>query len=75
MRLSPSMAPLSRGLGPGPPLRTLLQTTIQTTEPPDAKVGLFPIRSSLLGESFKLKFASCLPLETAGDLFSFIVIS
>ncbi|KAK4393928.1 hypothetical protein Sango_1863600 [Sesamum angolense] len=26
--LSPSPAPLSRGLGPGPPLRTLLQTTI-----------------------------------------------
>lgn len=28
--LSPSPAPPSRGLGPGPPLRTLLQTTIQT---------------------------------------------
>lgn len=29
--LSPSLAPPSRGLGPGPPLRTLLQTTIRTT--------------------------------------------
>ena len=29
--LSPSQAPLSRGLGPGPSLRTLLQTTIRTT--------------------------------------------
>ncbi|PHT25270.1 hypothetical protein CQW23_35096 [Capsicum baccatum] len=40
--LSPSPAPPSRGLGPGPPLRTLLQTTIRTTEPPDSKAGLFP---------------------------------
>ncbi|PHT24905.1 hypothetical protein CQW23_35437 [Capsicum baccatum] len=51
MRLSPSPAPPSRGLRPGPPLRTLLQTTIRTTEPPDSKDGLFPIRSSLLRES------------------------
>ncbi|PHT25783.1 Protein TAR1 [Capsicum baccatum] len=49
--LSPSPAPPSRGLGPGPPLRTLLQTTIRTTEPPDSKAGLFPIRSPLLRES------------------------
>ncbi|PHT26257.1 Protein TAR1 [Capsicum baccatum] len=35
--LSPSPAPPSRGLGPGPPLRTLLQTTIRMTEPPDSK--------------------------------------
>ncbi|KAK4360135.1 hypothetical protein RND71_019087 [Anisodus tanguticus] len=47
--LSPSPAPPSRGLGPGPPLRTLLQTTIRTTEPPDSKAGLFPVRSPLLG--------------------------
>ncbi|KAG5568994.1 hypothetical protein H5410_064038 [Solanum commersonii] len=40
--LSPSLAPPSRGLGPGPPLRTLLQTTIRTTGPPDSKAGLFP---------------------------------
>ncbi|PHT27918.1 hypothetical protein CQW23_32490 [Capsicum baccatum] len=51
MRLSPSPAPPSRGLGPGPPLRTLLPTTIQRTEPPDSKAGLFPIRSPLLRES------------------------
>lgn len=49
--LSPSGAPLSRGLGPGPPLRTLLQTTIQTARPPDSQAGLFPVRSPLLGES------------------------
>ncbi|PHT27023.1 Protein TAR1 [Capsicum baccatum] len=49
--LSPSPAPPSRGLGPGPPLRTLLQTTIRMTEPPDSKAGLFPIRSPLLRES------------------------
>ncbi|PHT27031.1 Protein TAR1 [Capsicum baccatum] len=49
--LSPSPAPPSRGLGPGPPLRTLLQTTIRTTEPPDSKAGLFPVRSPLLRES------------------------
>ncbi|PHT25911.1 hypothetical protein CQW23_34470 [Capsicum baccatum] len=50
--LSPSPAPPSRGLGPGPPLRTLLQTTIWMTEPPDSKAGLFPNRSPLLRESF-----------------------
>jgi hypothetical protein len=49
--LSPSPAPLSRGLGPGPPLRTLLQTTIRTARPSDSKAGLFPVRSPLLGES------------------------
>ncbi|PHT24711.1 hypothetical protein CQW23_35608 [Capsicum baccatum] len=52
MGLSPSPVPPSRGLGPGPPLRILLQTTIRTTEPPDSKAGLFPIRSPLLRESF-----------------------
>ncbi|KAL2225370.1 UNVERIFIED_CONTAM: Protein TAR1 [Sesamum indicum] len=51
--LSPSPAPLSRGLGPGPPLRTLLQTTIRTAKPPDSQVGLFPVRSPLLGESLR----------------------
>ncbi|PHT25223.1 hypothetical protein CQW23_35141 [Capsicum baccatum] len=49
--LSPAPAPPSRGLGLGPPLRKLLQTTIRTTEPPDSKAGLFPIRSPLLRES------------------------
>ena len=32
--LSPSPAPLSRGLGPGPSLRSLLQTTIRAAVPP-----------------------------------------
>ncbi|KAM7506389.1 hypothetical protein LguiA_016842 [Lonicera macranthoides] len=49
--LSPSPAPPSRGLGPGPPLRTLLQTTIRTARPPDSQAELFPVRSPLLGES------------------------
>ena len=49
--LSPSPAPLSRGLGPGPSLRTLLQTTIRTPRAPDSQPGLFPVRSPLLGES------------------------
>ncbi|KAK4721552.1 hypothetical protein R3W88_011785 [Solanum pinnatisectum] len=49
--LSPSLAPPSRGLGPGPPLRTLLHTTIQKTLPHDSKAGLFPVLSSLLRES------------------------
>ncbi|PHT25201.1 Protein TAR1 [Capsicum baccatum] len=52
--LSPSPAPPSRGLGPGPPLRTLLQTTIRTMELPDSKAGLFPIRSPLLTESLQI---------------------
>lgn len=50
--LSPSPAPLSRGLGPGPPLRTLLQTTIRTAAwTADSHRGLFPVRSPLLRES------------------------
>ncbi|KAK8701067.1 hypothetical protein V6N13_019457 [Hibiscus sabdariffa] len=50
--LSPSPAPLSRGLGPGPPLRTLLQTTIRTPRATNSQAGLFPVRSPLLRESF-----------------------
>ncbi|KAH9657882.1 hypothetical protein KPL70_023258 [Citrus sinensis] len=50
--LSPSPAALSRGLGPGPPLRTLLQTTIRTPGAPDFQAGLFPVRSPLLRESW-----------------------
>ncbi|KAK7289475.1 hypothetical protein RIF29_03169 [Crotalaria pallida] len=40
--LSPSPAPPSRGLGPGPALRTLLQTTIRTPRATDSHGGLFP---------------------------------
>ncbi|CAL8989421.1 unnamed protein product, partial [Prunus brigantina] len=47
--LSPSPAPPSGGLGPGPPLRTLLRTTIRTPWAPDSQAGLFPVRSPLLG--------------------------
>ncbi|KAI7990621.1 Protein TAR1 [Camellia lanceoleosa] len=39
--LSPSPAPLSRGLRPGPPLRTLLQTTIPMTGSLDFQAGRF----------------------------------
>ncbi|KAK8660427.1 hypothetical protein V6N13_051353 [Hibiscus sabdariffa] len=51
MGLSPSPAPLSRGLRPGPPLRTLLQTTIRTPRATDFKAGVFLVRSPLLRES------------------------
>lgn len=54
--LSPSPAPPSRGLGPGPPLRTLLQTTIRTPGATDFHGGLFPVRSPLLGESSLVSF-------------------
>ncbi|KAG7528190.1 GAG-pre-integrase domain, partial [Arabidopsis suecica] len=37
--LSPSLAPLSRELRPGPSLRTLLQTTIRTPKTSDFKLG------------------------------------
>ncbi|CAN7100112.1 unnamed protein product [Brassica rapa subsp. narinosa] len=40
--LSPSLAPLSRELRPGPSLRTLLQTTIRTPKTSDFQAGLFP---------------------------------
>jgi hypothetical protein len=54
--LSPSLAPPSRGLGPGPPLRTLLQTTIRTPMATDSHGGLFPVRSPLLRESLLVSF-------------------
>ncbi|CAL0335540.1 unnamed protein product [Lupinus luteus] len=54
--LSPSPAPPSRGLGPGPPLRTLLQTTIRTPRATDSHGGLFPVRSPLLRESLLVSF-------------------
>ncbi|KAL2246252.1 UNVERIFIED_CONTAM: hypothetical protein Sindi_2893400 [Sesamum indicum] len=50
---SPSLAPLSRGLGPDPLLRTLLQTTIRTAKPPDSQVELFPVPSPLLWKSLR----------------------
>ncbi|KAK8660432.1 hypothetical protein V6N13_051358 [Hibiscus sabdariffa] len=59
--LSPSPVPLSRGLGPGPPLRTLLQTTIRTPRVTDFQAGLFPVRSPLLRESFGHVFAAHAP--------------
>ena len=54
--LSPSLAPPSRGLGPGPPLRTLLQTTIRTPRAIDSHGGLIPVRSPLLRESLLVSF-------------------
>ncbi|KEH16540.1 senescence-associated protein, putative [Medicago truncatula] len=41
-RLSPSLAPLSKGLGPNLSLRTLLQTTIRTPRATDSHGGLIP---------------------------------
>ncbi|WZY99656.1 hypothetical protein YC2023_071985 [Brassica napus] len=54
--LSPSLAPLSRELGPGPSLRTLLQTTIRMPKTSDFQAGLFPVRSPLLRESLLVSF-------------------
>ncbi|CAN7111046.1 unnamed protein product, partial [Brassica rapa subsp. narinosa] len=54
--LSPSLVPLSRELGPGPSLRTLLQTTIRTPKTSDFQAGLFPVRSPLLRESLLVSF-------------------
>ncbi|KAI7992828.1 hypothetical protein LOK49_LG12G03013 [Camellia lanceoleosa] len=51
MGLSPSLAPLSRGLRPSLPLRKLLQTTIRTTGSLDFQAGRFLIRSLLLRKS------------------------
>ncbi|KAK8547770.1 hypothetical protein V6N13_027383 [Hibiscus sabdariffa] len=49
--LSPSPAPLSRGLGLGPSLRMLLQNTIRTPRATDSQAGLFPVHSPILRES------------------------
>ncbi|KAL3524105.1 hypothetical protein ACH5RR_016939 [Cinchona calisaya] len=54
--LSPFPVPHSRGLGSSPPLRRVLQATIRTARPPDSKLGLFPLRSPLLGESSLVSF-------------------
>ncbi|KAK7380975.1 hypothetical protein VNO78_33496 [Psophocarpus tetragonolobus] len=59
--LSPSLAPLSRGLRPSPPLRTLLQTTIRMLEATDSHGGLFPVRSLLLRESLTYTHGSWSP--------------
>ncbi|OIW03237.1 hypothetical protein TanjilG_29985 [Lupinus angustifolius] len=80
--LSPSPAPPSRGLGPGPPLRTLLQTTIRTPRATDSHGGLFPVRSPLLRESLLVSFPPLIDMlavedaspdynsDTEGDQFS-----
>ncbi|KAI3475307.1 hypothetical protein L1887_63321 [Cichorium endivia] len=39
----PLWRPLPGDLGPGPPLRTLLQTTIRTARPSDFQAGLIPV--------------------------------
>ncbi|KAK8610537.1 hypothetical protein V6N13_081693 [Hibiscus sabdariffa] len=52
--LSHSTAPLSKGLGPSPPLRTLLQTTIRTPRVTDSQAGLFLVLSPLLRDTGSL---------------------
>ncbi|KAK8530544.1 hypothetical protein V6N13_097304 [Hibiscus sabdariffa] len=47
----PLRRPFPGDLGPGPSLRTLLQTTIRTPRVTDSQAGLFPVRSPLLRES------------------------
>ncbi|KAK7325505.1 hypothetical protein VNO80_34425 [Phaseolus coccineus] len=67
--LTLSGAPLPGDLGPGPPLRTLLQTTIRTPKATDSHGGLFPVRSPLLGRIlvsfFSLRLLIC--LNSAGS--------
>ncbi|PHT61526.1 hypothetical protein T459_34624 [Capsicum annuum] len=48
MGISPSLVPPSRGVRPGPKLRTFLQTTIRTTEPLDSKRVILPDLGSRL---------------------------
>ncbi|CAI0431539.1 unnamed protein product, partial [Linum tenue] len=65
--LSPSLAPLSKGLGPDPTLRTLLQTIIRVPWALDSQAGHFLVRSSLLRESYKFLFLRLLIcLKSAG---------
>ncbi|CAN7111071.1 unnamed protein product [Brassica rapa subsp. narinosa] len=54
--VSPSLTPLSRELGPGPSLRTHLQTIIRTPKTSDIQAGVFPVRSPLLRESLLVSF-------------------
>jgi hypothetical protein len=50
--LSPSVAPYSKGLRPGPgPTTSLALTTRTWASTPDFKIELFPLRSPLLWES------------------------
>src|SRR6478672_9760157 len=53
---SPSLTSPSRELGHGPPQRTRLETTIRQPEAGDFQVGLFPVHSPLLGESWLVSF-------------------
>src|SRR6476469_10352667 len=53
---SPSLTSPSRELGHGPPQRTRLETTIRQPEAGDLQVGLFPVHSPLLGESWLVSF-------------------
>ena len=48
--LSPSVAPVTKGLTPARPLESFLDATNQDIRP-DFRHELFPVRSPLLGES------------------------
>ena len=50
--LSPSLTPLSRGLGSGALQKMHLQTTTRGAKRLDFQAGLFPVRSPLLGKSW-----------------------
>lgn len=54
--LSPSLAPPSRVLRLGPPLRTLLHTTTWMSRAAESHGGLILVRSSLLRESVLVSF-------------------
>ena len=53
---SPSGTPSSKGLGRGPQQSTHLYTTIRRPRVGDFQIGLFPVRSPLLGESWLVSF-------------------
>ena len=55
--LSPSLVPHSRGLGPRPPQGQRSQDyNSEAAGAPDFQVGLFPVHSPLLGESWLVSF-------------------
>ncbi|KAL0744955.1 hypothetical protein Bca101_100900 [Brassica carinata] len=54
--LSPSLAPLSRELGPGPSLRTLPDYTNAKT--PDFQAGLFPLSDQTIDDLTRIEFTT-----------------
>ncbi|KAL0745713.1 hypothetical protein Bca101_101782 [Brassica carinata] len=55
--LSPSLAPLSRELGPGPSLRTLLRLQFNA-KTPDFQAGLFPAFDQTIDDLTRIEFTT-----------------